>query len=70
MIIRVVWAVISGAKPCRFTIRDLAQLSRYRSSDLLSLTCDSSDLEALVLRSEENFVSVKAKEDLCRILSG
>jgi len=37
---------------------------------LLSLTCDSSDLEALVLRSEENFVSVKAKEDLCRILSG
>lgn len=69
VIVGVVWAVVSFAEPSRLAVGDPAQFSRNRGLYLLSLSLHSTNLESLVLRAEENFMSVQTKEDLGSILS-
>ena len=68
--LRVIGAVIPIRQPCWLSIWNLAQLSGNAAVDDALFTLDDTNLQTLVLRSLENFVSVEAVESFRGILSG
>ena len=69
MVLREVRAVESVVEPCRLCVGDLADGTRLGRRDLLLLVFDGSNLQASVLRSEENFVTVETEECIRRVLT-
>lgn len=69
MLLGVIRGAEARGKPRRFGIGHLAQRSGYRGLDLLSLADNGANLEALVLRTEEDLVLVQAEESLRSILT-
>ena len=68
--LRVIGAVIPIRQPCWLSVWNLAQLSGNAAVYDALFTLDDTNLQTLVLRSLENFVSVEAVESFRGILSG
>lgn len=66
----VVRAVKPGTEPRRFGKRDAREGVGRGRLDTLCLTAYGADLEARVLWSEEDLVTVETKEDVGRVLAG
>lgn len=67
LVVRAVKALI---QPRRFRIGNCAERSKCAGLDLLLLVGNNANLKALVLRPQENFVSMKSKKGFSCVLSG
>lgn len=67
LVVRTVETLI---QPRRLCIGYCTKRTKCARLDLLFLVGDDANLKALVLRPQENFVSMKSKEGFSRVLSG
>lgn len=70
MTITIIRAMESVAEPSGLRIRHLGDLASGERLDLLSLTRDGANLEALVLGSLKNFKAVKGEEYVRCVTAG
>jgi hypothetical protein len=63
-------AIVAFSQPRWLGVWNFAQCSWYNTCNPLLFSLDGSDLQALILGSLENLVSMKPVESFSRVLSG